>query len=95
MPQQSPWIALFSWKICKNIFAIWLTKNNFVKHIENIPQHLSAIRYRYRFRKLRFINYRYRQEFFEAIDYYRYRFSTKGFIVPITGNDVVVARNLK
>ena len=25
----------------KNIFAIRLTKKNFVKHIENLPQHLS------------------------------------------------------
>ena len=34
------------------------------------------------------------QGFFDAIDY-RYHFSTKGFIVPISGSGVVVARNLR
>ena len=33
--------SLFLKNLEKNIFAIRLTKNNFVKHIENLPQHLS------------------------------------------------------
>ena len=33
--------SLFFEKSRKNIFTIRLTKKNFVKHIENLPQHLS------------------------------------------------------
>ena len=48
-------------------------KKNFVKHIKNLLQHLSAIIYRYRFKKLRFIGIA--QDFFKIVNY-RYRFST-------------------
>ena len=41
MPRQSPRTALFSWKIQKNIFEIWLTKKSFIKCIEILPPHLS------------------------------------------------------
>ena len=75
------------WKNLENIFAVWLTKKYFIKHIENyLPQHLSEkfIDYRYLFTKLRFIDYRIAQSFLEIIDYH-YCFSTDRFIVPITG----------
>ena len=49
-------------------------------------KNLSAIIYRYRFKKLRFIDIV--QGFFEVFDY-RYRFSTEWFIVPITGCELI------
>ena len=74
----------------KNIFAIRLTKKNFVKHIENLPQHLSE---KFIGDSLSIIDIALRnwdlsiigitQGFFEVIDY-RYRCSTERFIVPIT-----------
>ena len=74
-------------KSAKN-FCYLTNKKNFVKHIENLPQHrktLSAIIYRLpiSLQKLRLMDYRYRPGCFEGIDY-RYCFSTKRFIVPIT-----------
>ena len=74
----------------KNIFAIRLTKKNFVKHIENLPQHLSEkfirdtlsiIDITLRNRDLSIIGIA--QGFFEVMDY-RYCFSTERFIVPMT-----------
>ena len=92
MPLQSPWTVFFFFfffeKYSQTFFAILLTKN-IVKHFEILPQHLlkklSAIIYRLpiSLKRLRFIDYRYRLEFFEIIDY-RYRFTAERFIVPIT-----------
>ena len=91
IPRQSPWTALFSWKIQKNTFVICLTrKKHFVKHIENLPQHLSEnfigdnssiTDITWRNWDLSIIGIA--QSIFEIIDY-RYRFSTERFIVPIT-----------
>ena len=58
-------------------------KKNFVKHIENLPQHLSE-----KFIDIALWNYNLSiigiaQSFFEVINY-RYRFSAERFIVPIT-----------
>ena len=80
----------------KNIFAIRLTKKNFVKHIENLPPHSSKkiVRDSLSITNIASKNYELSiigiaQGFFEVIDY-RYRFSTKGFIVPITDHALVV-----
>ena len=67
-----------------------VTGKNFVKHIENLPQHLSEkcigdnssiTDIAFRNRDLSIIGIA--QGFFEIIDY-RYRFITERFIVPIT-----------
>ena len=92
MPRQSPKTTLFSGKIYKNIFAIWLTKKNFVKHIENLAQHLLK---KFICDKLSITDIAWRnwdlsiigiaQGVFEVIDFC-YRCSTERFIVPIAGH---------
>ena len=71
-------------------------KNNFVKHVENLPQHLSEkcvgdnssiTDIAFRNRDLSIIGIA--QSFFEIIDY-RYRFIAKRFIVPFTMHIPVV-----
>ena len=79
------------WKKLQKRFSNLTFKKNFVKHIKNLPQHLSEkfigdnlLSTDIALKKLRFIGIAL--DFFEVIDY-RYRCSTKRFIVPITGDD--------
>ena len=90
--------SLFLKNLEKTFLQFDLQKKNFVKHIENLSQHLSE---KFIGDNLSIINIALRnsdlstidiaQGFFEVIDY-RYRFSTEWFIVPITvyNNELVV-----
>ena len=50
----------------KHFCDLTYKKKNFVKHVESSPQHLleKFIDYQYRFKKLRFVDYRYHPEHF-------------------------------
>ena len=83
--------SLFFKNLEKHFRDLTYKKKNFVKHTENLPQHLSE---KFIGDNLSITDIALRnwdlsiigiaQSIFEIIDY-RYRFSVKRFIVPITG----------
>ena len=82
----------------KHFCDLTYKKKNFIKHIENLPQHLSKkfIGDNLSITDIALKNWDLSiigiaQSIFEIIDY-RYRFSTERFIVPITDGNVYQKR---